>query len=163
MISALCTTVEPSHDEHFISHENVELSGGQFSDLQCREKYPDTSLWFLRITSSTPYAGCSQFWKCFDWSDLPSYITPKPHYQFASRAWWRVRETWWGPLQSRPRLILIFTDLNSWSWKKCLITQSGLPQPSLEILKIKVCGNASPSMKMLHAECEVRTKVIGNI
>ena len=33
---------------------------------------------------------------------------------------------------SRPRLILIFTDLNSWSWKKCLITQSGLLQPILE-------------------------------
>ena len=36
---------------------------------------------------------------------------------------------------SRPRLILIFTDLNSWSWKKCLITQSGIPYPKLRTLK----------------------------
>ena len=51
MISVLSTTVRPLHDQHFISHENVELSG-QFSDLQYREKYLDTSPWFLRIIST---------------------------------------------------------------------------------------------------------------
>ena len=165
MISVLSTTVRPLHDQHFISHENVELSG-QFSDLQYREKYLDTSLWFLRII----YSILHRLGVLNSGNVLIGQTSLLTLRQSSIINFPRECGGWCGDVHdvvrstavhwSRPRLILIFTDLNSWSWKKCLITQSWMPVS--ELWNIKVCGSAF-STKMFHAECEVLTKIKGNI